>query len=185
MAGTGIGGKYGYYAVGEELNFFSGSLGLGNYDPLYKLYVAGNAYATGNFISGSDRRWKRNIAPLEGSLGKVLQLQGVSYEWRKDEFKDMNFSDGLQIGLIAQEVEAVLPELVNTGDDGYKAVAYDKFTAVLIEAVKELKAEKDALERRVAALETVLAEKAGSVTTAAALVPQNAVALVPQNAVAP
>ncbi len=154
----------------------SGNVGIGTINPgSYKLYVNGNfyvngsAYCTNGVWSGSDRRWKRNIAPLEGSLSKVLQLRGVTFDWRRDEFTDMDFDEGTQVGFIAQEVEAVIPELVNTGEDGYKAVAYDKLTAVLIEAVKELKAEKDALERRVAALETALHKRQlGSVTTAAA-----------------
>ncbi len=80
---------------------------------------------------------KRILNELTGSLNNVLNLKGVSYDWRKDEFPSENFSDGKQIGLIAQEVEKVLPELVHTNEDGYKSVEYFQLTAVLIEAVKE------------------------------------------------
>ena len=108
----------------------------------YKLYVNGNAYATGAWGS-SDKRWKKNITPLKDSLNKVLSLQGVNYDWRVEEFPSMNFTAGKQVGVIAQEVEQIIPEIVNTESAGYKAVAYDKITAVLIEALKELKLEKD------------------------------------------
>jgi hypothetical protein len=74
-------------------------------------------------------------------LAKVAQLRGVSFEW-KDKAQDA----GTQVGMIAQEVETVLPELVSTDSEGYKSLAYDKMTAVLIEAIKELKAQNDALK---------------------------------------
>ena len=91
--------------------------------------------------SSSDRRWKKNIKSLKSSLDKVSNLQGVSYEWKTGEYSDFGLMEGRQIGLVAQDVEQVLPELVSEGKDGYKAVSYTKLTAVLVEAVKELKAE--------------------------------------------
>ena len=89
----------------------------------------------------SDQRWKKNIQPLESSLGKISKLQGVTYEWKTDEYPDVGMAEGKQIGLVAQDVESVLPELVSEDKDGYKAVSYTKLTAVLVEAVKELKQE--------------------------------------------
>jgi trimeric autotransporter adhesin len=88
-------------------------------------------------VSLSDERYKRNIEPLQQSLDKVTHLTGVSYEWKTDEYSGKGFKEGRQIGLIAQDVEKVFPELVLTDDKGYKAVAYDKLVSVLIEAVKE------------------------------------------------
>ncbi|MGO9378710.1 MAG: tail fiber domain-containing protein [Dissulfurispiraceae bacterium] len=88
-------------------------------------------------VSVSDERYKRNIQPLQQSLDKVTHLTGVSYEWKTDEYSGKGFKKGRQIGLIAQDVEKVFPELVLTDDKGYKAVAYDKLVSVLIEAVKE------------------------------------------------
>ena len=85
----------------------------------------------------SDERYKKEIHPLESSLEKVLHLQGVSYSWNKDKVKGAGFKDGRQIGLIAQEVEKILPELVQTDEQGYKTLSYDKIVPVLIEAVKE------------------------------------------------
>jgi len=86
--------------------------------------------------SSSDIRLKENIMPIENGLDKVLQLQGVNYTWKSDDKHEK------KIGLIAQEVEKVLPELVFTNEaDGYKGINYAEITAVLIEAVKELKKE--------------------------------------------
>jgi len=118
-----------------------GNVGIGTVSPgSYTLYVNGTAYSTGGW-SGSDQRWKKNIAPLENSLDRVRDLSGVSFEFRNGELDEIEFPEGRQIGLIAQEVEKVVPEVVRTDDDGYKAVAYEKLTALLVEAVKELDAE--------------------------------------------
>jgi hypothetical protein len=88
--------------------------------------------ASGNiFKSSSDIRLKENIVPLEGSLEKVKRLQGFSYTWKNDP---RHLPD---IGLIAQEVEKVMPELVLTDDEGIKSVKYIQFTALLLEALKE------------------------------------------------
>ena len=116
----------------------AGNVGIGTTNPQYKLDVAGTI--RGSNVSPSDQRLKQNIQPLENSLAKVEQLRGVSFEW-KDKVQDA----GTQIGMIAQEVETVLPDLVSTDGEGYKSLAYDKMTAVLVEAVKELKAETTVL----------------------------------------
>lgn len=105
-------------------------------------------------VHSSDRRLKKEIQPLEKALEKVTQLQGVSYKW-KDESK----SQETQIGVIAQEVEKVFPEVVLTDDEGMKSVAYQNLVAPLIEAVKELKKENDDLKARLAAIEAKLAEE--------------------------
>ncbi len=80
----------------------------------------------------SDMRLKENISTIHGGLNSVLNLRGVTFTWKDDP------GMGTRIGLIAQEVESVLPELVFTNEvDGYKGVNYSEMTAVLIEAVKE------------------------------------------------
>jgi len=73
----------------------------------------------------------------------------VHFYWRADEFPEHHFGDGQAYGLIAQEVEQVLPELVVTHEDGYKAVDYSKLPLLTIQAVKELKAENDDLKAKV------------------------------------
>jgi hypothetical protein len=106
----------------------------------------------------SDRRFKKNIAPFGPVLDRLTDLQPVHYSWRAAEFPDRHFGDARAYGLIAQDVEPVLPELVVTGDDGFKAVDYSKLPLLTIQAVKELKAENDALKRRVAELERLFRE---------------------------
>src|ERR1035437_4093839 len=65
-------------------------------------------------------------------------MRGVSYNWRCDEFPKSNFSKDHQVGVIAQEIEKIIPEVVNTGEDGYKAVEYGHLVPILIEAIKEM-----------------------------------------------
>jgi hypothetical protein len=114
-----------------------GEVGIGTDDPQHTLDVNGDIGSNGSVYHSSDQRWKKRVHPLSGSLEKVQRLQGVTFEWKRDEFPDRNFSDGEHIGLIAQEVEDVLPELVMIDSEGYKSVAYANLVAVLIEAVKE------------------------------------------------
>ncbi|HTZ17825.1 MAG TPA: tail fiber domain-containing protein [Dissulfurispiraceae bacterium] len=87
--------------------------------------------------TSSDIRFKKNIKPLTESLDKVMQLKGVSYEWKVDENPGRGFTNGRQIGLIAQDVEKVIPEVVTTTYKGYKALAYERLVPVLVEAIKE------------------------------------------------
>jgi len=118
----------------------------------YNLYVSGNSYSTGGW-AGSDIRWKKNIVGLENSLDKINKLRGVNYEWKTEEYPDLGFTEGKQIGLIAQEVEEVIPELVNTAEDGYKAVSYEKLSAVLVKAMQEQQEQIEELREKVEALE--------------------------------
>jgi predicted ribosomally synthesized peptide with nif11-like leader len=95
----------------------------------------------------SDLRLKKDIKPLKSALSTLGKLQGKSYRW-----KDNNEPD---IGLIAQELEKVIPELVKTDNQGYKSIVYQKLTAVLIEAVKEQQQEINNLSNRIAMLEGI------------------------------
>jgi hypothetical protein len=70
----------------------------------------------------------------------------VYYNWDRAKWPKKNFTEGKQVGLIAQEVEKVVPEVVNTDKEGYKSLSYDKLTAVLIEAVKEQQKEIETLK---------------------------------------
>lgn len=91
-----------------------------------------------NISCSSDFRYKKNVAPISNSLSNLSLIKGITYDWDQERWPDRKFSDNRQIGFIAQELEAVYPELVLTDEDGYKSVAYNKMTAVLVEAVKEL-----------------------------------------------
>ena len=91
------------------------------------LNVTGDIVATGDVTAFSDRRFKHNVVQIDNALEKVKALRGVSFE------KDNRMS----IGVIAQEVEDVIPEVVHTNDEGLKSVAYGNIVGVLIEAIKE------------------------------------------------
>ena len=112
----------------------------------------------------SDIRYKKEIHPLESSIEKVLELRGVTYEWDKDKVKGAGYKSGRQIGLIAQEVEKVLPELVHTDSNGYKTLSYDKLAPVLIEAVKEqqtmIKEQQSDMKRKDARIKKLEKERA-------------------------
>ena len=81
----------------------------------------------------------------------------MNYFWKVDEYKDKGFTREKQIGFVAQEVEKIMPELVYTDKDGWKTMSYDRVTALLVEAVKELKVQSDAkitsLEKKSMSLE--------------------------------
>jgi hypothetical protein len=104
-------------------------------------FFEGNCVAS-LFLLSSDARFKQEVTPITDALSAILSLRGVSYVWRQD-IPGHNFDKGRQIGFIAQEVEKVLPELVHTGSDGYKSVAYPNVVPVLVEAIKTLKNEND------------------------------------------
>jgi hypothetical protein len=117
-------------------------VGINKMPETYTLEVNGTIWANGATISAgsttwSDARFKMNITPIGNALSDVLQLQGVYFDWNVNDFPDYNFPDGQQLGVIAQDVEKNLPQLVYTGPDGYKSVAYEKLVPVLIEAIRE------------------------------------------------
>ncbi|MBT4394801.1 MAG: tail fiber domain-containing protein [Acidiferrobacteraceae bacterium] len=97
-----------------------------------ELTIHGSLHATGN-VTTSDARLKKDIQPLTHALDAILQLQGKTYRWKEDT----TFANKQDIGLVAQEVEEIFPELVAENEQGYKGIAYSKLTAVLIEAIKE------------------------------------------------
>jgi hypothetical protein len=107
-------------------------------------------------VSISDERYKRNIKPLQLSLDNLTHLTGVSYDWKIDEYRGKGFTDGRQIGLIAQDVEKVFPELVASDGKGYLAIEYNKLVPVLIEALKELQVSIKQKDSRIEKLEKIL-----------------------------
>ena len=110
-----------------------------------------------NIALSSDSRLKTAVTTIPSALDKILSLRGVTFEWKQEEFPERNFADGTQIGLIAQEVEEVFPELVSQGE--YKAVSYASLVSPLIEAVKELHALYQGHADRIAVLEARIAEQ--------------------------
>jgi len=97
--------------------------------------------------SSSDIRFKKNTTPIQDSLFKIKQLQGVEFDWIPNE--EHHGYEGHDVGVIAQEVEKVLPEVVTTRDSGYKAVKYEKMIPLLIEGIKEQQEQIDELKKEV------------------------------------
>ena len=130
---------------GTSANVQFGSLGIG----MAASGTTGRIDATNDIVaySSSDRRFKDNIKPIENALDKVNQIGGYEFDW-KEENKIEHGYEGHDLGVIAQEIEAIAPELVQTRENGYKAVKYDKLVSVLIQAVKELSAKVTELENR-------------------------------------
>jgi len=111
--------------------------------------TTGEIRATNNVTAyySSDERLKDNVQVIANALAKVLQIRGVEFDWNNlDEPEDGYFVRKHDVGVIAQEIEKVIPEVVGTREDGMKAVKYDRIIPLLIEAIKELKAEVDALK---------------------------------------
>ena len=127
----------------------SGNVGIGTPSPSYTLHVNGSVAGTSAYNNLSDKRYKKDILPIENALGKILALNGVTFNWDK-EATDMNLDDNNHIGLLAQDVEEIIPQAVTTGTDENetKSVAYTDLVPVLIEAIKELKAEIDLLKQK-------------------------------------
>jgi hypothetical protein len=95
-----------------------------------RLYVSGNIRATGTITANSDITLKKNLLRIENALEKIEQINGYTYELKADDSKRHG-------GVIAQEIDKVFPEIVNTGNDGLMGVEYGNISALLIEAIKE------------------------------------------------
>jgi len=129
--------------------------------------VTGQLSATGDVVAySSDKRLKENIKPIENAVDKIKQLKGVTFDWN-EKSEELGFEPSTKtndVGVIAQDVEAVFPQLVHlapfdigsdeegkatskTGED-YKTVNYARLTAVLIEAVKEQQQQIDELKAK-------------------------------------
>ena len=96
--------------------------------------------------SPSDKRLKENIKPIKSALDKVSKLQGVTFDWKKsDSILDIK----KDIGFIAQDVQKVVPELVRENEDGMLSMRHQGVTPILLEAIKELKAEIEELKKQI------------------------------------
>jgi hypothetical protein len=96
-------------------------------------------------LPSSDEKLKTNITPIENALDKVLSLNGVEFDFLDE--KNYGYLGKHQLGVVAQQVETVVPELVTTNSDGYKGVSYQHLTALLIEAMKEQQKEIEELKK--------------------------------------
>lgn len=169
-ANTNGSNRWVFYGSGGNF-YMNGYMGINStsYIGSYRLHVGGQAGGTTTWTQISDREFKDDVQTLPNAIDQLSKIRGVRFQWN-DRTEDHGHETGEKdIGVIAQEIEEVFPELVITAENGYKSVGYAKFTPILIEAVKELKAEKDALEERVEALESALRkQQLGRVTTTSA-----------------
>lgn len=129
----------------------NGMLGIADNTPSFSLDIGvngdGTAAIANSWLSYSDDRFKTDIININNPLERLNKISGYYYFW-----KDAN-DKSRQVGVIAQEVEKVLPEIVSTNEEGYKAVDYSKLTPLLIEAVKEQQKHIEMLEQRIEELE--------------------------------
>jgi hypothetical protein len=113
----------------------------------FKIDSSGNATFAGDVVaygSPSDKRLKENIKPIESALDKVSKLQGVTFDWKKsDSILDIKED----VGFIAQDVQKVIPELVRENEDGMLSMRHQGIAPILLEAIKELKAEIEELKK--------------------------------------
>jgi len=140
-------------AIGQS----NGNVGIGTTAPGYKLDVNGQCHAS-SFPTSSDKRFKENVKEIDNALEKVKKLRGVYFNWNKFYRKTLKVdeTEDVEIGLIAQEVKKVIPEVVTTFErevDGkkekYYSVEYARLSALLINAIKELSLKVENLEKKI------------------------------------
>jgi hypothetical protein len=142
------------YVLGGD-TYTDGDVGIGDDTPDAALDVVGDIHYTGTITDVSDRRLKENIAPVENALAKTMKLHGV-YFTMKDR------PEVREVGMIAQDVEQVLPEAVSIIDpeEGYLGVSYTSVIPVLVEAIKDQQEQIDAQQKTIERLESQSAELA-------------------------
>ncbi|MCH9035394.1 MAG: tail fiber domain-containing protein [Planctomycetes bacterium] len=163
-------------AADLRLNEGGGDVGIGR-SPNFQLHLSRNSAAkpTSNvWTISSDERLKKNIKAIDGALDDLLRLRGVTYQWRDPESQGR--MNGRYTGMIAQEVERVFPEWIGQDANGYKTLTVIGFEGIVVEALRELREEKDrqlrkgelqieGLRRQVAAMQERLARLEGLMAT--------------------
>ena len=162
-SGTGIlyiqyGDSRGHTCMNET----SGNVGIGTRSPSYKLHVNGTFFASTSIetdgditaFAASDKRLKNNITPIQNPLEKLKKINGYTFDWI--EKKDIHSNKGNDIGVIAQEIEEVLPEITTTRDNGYKAVRYEKLTPFLISCIKDQQTQIQSLQSQIDELKELI-----------------------------
>ena len=122
------------YARQRMIITSEGAMGLG----LTPTNTGGRFEASNDIVaySSSDIRFKDNVTKIDNSLEKILRIRGVYFDWI--EMEKFHGNKGRDVGVIAQEIEEILPEIVTTRENGYKAVKYERLVPLLIESIKDL-----------------------------------------------
>lgn len=149
----------GDYVTTQDNSFsiMGGNVGILTTTPSRNFFVNGSAGGTGAWIIDSDKRLKENIETIDGALDKILSLRGVYFDW----IDKKNHSANRQMGLIAQEAENIIPEVVDSSTE-YYSMQYAPLTALLIEGLKEFHVEVEknfvmvkAMQGRIVQLELI------------------------------
>ena len=118
--------------------------------------LSGDIRASGNITAyySSDSRLKENIKNIENPIEKIMSINGVTFDWTKEYIEKNGGEDNVfvrknDIGVIAQEVNQIMPEIVTEREDGYLAIKYDRFAPILIEAIKTLTNKVNDLEKEI------------------------------------
>lgn len=125
-----------------------------NLNTSYKFRVNWTAWWTSAYANASDIRYKKNIETITWSINKIQNLRWVYFDWKIDEYKNKDFEKSKQVWFIAQEVEKVLPEVVNTDIDWYKSVKYASINALLVEWFKEQQQQIEELKNEIEILKS-------------------------------
>jgi hypothetical protein len=142
-----LGGSIEISGLSNSIWIQNGGVGIGIDEPEHSLHVDGDVGITGEFYALSDRRHKKNINSLTSNLEAIMALNPVSFNW-----KEAPAAESASIGLIAQEVELLFPELVHTSVDGTKMVNYQALGVLSIQAIKEQQDEISSLAEQVSLL---------------------------------
>jgi hypothetical protein len=129
-----------------------GAMGLG----VTPTNTGGRFEASNDIIaySSSDIRFKENVTQIDNSLERILKIRGVYFDWI--EMEKFHGNKGRDVGVIAQEVEEILPEIVTTRESGYKAVKYERLIPLLIESIKDLNKKVEDQERENNSLKSLI-----------------------------
>jgi hypothetical protein len=130
------------FNVFHGASFRTGNATAGEQKEVMK--INGNGVTCINLTQTSDGRLKKAIQPIQNVLDKIVSLKGVTYQW-----KDPKMGENTEVGLIAQDVEDIFPEVVANDKEGNKSIAYGKMVAPLIEAIKEQQQQIEALRKEV------------------------------------
>jgi hypothetical protein len=137
----GSGGSAGFWSSNSSNMFTYCNVGIGTSNPSYPLHVVGSIFSTADVFAFSDARYKTELRGIENAVGKLKTLAGYTYKIDDDDHR--------HTGLLAQDVEAVLPEAVSMASDGRLALAYGNLAGLFVEAFKEIDARLSAIESHI------------------------------------
>jgi hypothetical protein len=164
-------GDWNVYHGGDRLTVESnGEVGINTTQPVFTLHVNGTAGKPGggSWANASDRRLKKDVRSIARALDQLLALRGVTFEYKDPA--SINERAGRRVGMIAQEVEQVFPDWVDPVDAGYRTVTFRGFEALTVEALRELRDEKDEqIQTQAARIESLETENSDLADRLAAL----------------